>query len=112
MSDANVPRYVTDSEATRERSDEQAGSLVGALLGNLTVTERKRTEAGRWVYLEHDAGTGRVRALRGYELVRVARRCARSGLPVVMPRQPWRVVRVSSRKSVAQMMLPPMRMRP
>jgi hypothetical protein len=67
-----------------------AHGLVEACIGHWRVHERKRTDAGRWIYLAVNGRTGQERALRGYELVRLARQAERDGLPVYMPGNPWR----------------------
>ncbi|WGX94524.1 hypothetical protein [Nocardioides sp. L-11A] len=67
-----------------------AHGLVGASIGHWRVLDRKKSDAGRWIYVAVNGRTGQERALRGYELVRLARQAECDGLPVYVPGNPWR----------------------
>lgn len=71
-----------------ERDDSRVQGLVGAVIGNLYVMERVKP-GKRWLYRCHDSTNHEIRALRGYELVRLAKEASRHGLSVIMPRTPW-----------------------
>lgn len=75
------------AEYAARQDDDVATSLVGASIGNVRVVGRWKP-GKRWLYVIEVPG--QTKNVRGYELVRVARSAAANGLPVVMPRQPWR----------------------
>lgn len=72
-----------------ERSDGDAMSLIGALIGDFYITARVKP-GKRWLYVAHNIRTGRQCFLKGYELIRAARVTASNGGVIVMPRTPWR----------------------
>lgn len=88
MSDAE--KLLEAVAKAQHQDDTIAHGLVGAFIGNLRVLERKKTEAGRWVYLAVDGRNGEVKAMRGYELVRAAREARQNGLPLILRARPWR----------------------
>jgi hypothetical protein len=73
----------------RERDDNDALTLVGAVIGPHRVTGRFHT-GKRWQYAVENVKTGRTGAMRGYELVRLCREAEVNGLTIVMPTSPWR----------------------
>lgn len=73
----------------RERDDNEALTLVGAIVGDFCVRDRIFT-GKRWRYVAQNVNTGRDHYLRGYELVRQVRATIRNGGVVVMPNEPWR----------------------
>jgi len=64
-------------------------SLTGARIGPYRVGNAFVPASGRRHYLVTHAATGQRRAMRGYEIVRLARECGAEGLLVVMPGEPW-----------------------
>jgi hypothetical protein len=85
----NVPPGLMAHEGAMDAYDEQARGLVGAQIGNWLVKARAKP-AKRWVYVAFNRKTGQTKGLRGFEVVRLARQARSTGLPVVMPREPWR----------------------
>jgi hypothetical protein len=73
---------------SRASDDNEPLTLVGAVIGDLYVSDRVRP-GKRSLYVVRDAKTGKDCYLRGYELVRKARETVRNGGVVVMPRVPW-----------------------
>jgi hypothetical protein len=75
--------------AALERDESIAHGLVGAQIGAHIVTGREKP-GHRWLYLLLDTSTGKVRRLRGFEVIRLARQARESGLNVTGLTIPWR----------------------
>lgn len=75
-------------DSREERTDDEARSLVGAVVGDFDVLER--VKPGKRVrYRCRNRRNGREHYLQGYELVRQVRATVRHGGTVLMPREPW-----------------------
>jgi hypothetical protein len=81
-----------DHQAVSEwhsRHDDEAKTLVGAVIGDWHVEDRIRP-GKRWRYVLRNGRTGRAIYLQGYELVRQVRATVKNGGTVTMPAEPWR----------------------
>lgn len=65
------------------------GTMVGGVVDEWFIADRIKP-GKRPLYVLRDLDTGRTRRLRGEEVVGLIRVARRHGLPVVMPRDPWR----------------------
>lgn len=77
------------ADKARDRDDNAALSLVGAVVGDFYIKDRIKP-GKRWRYVARNTRTGRDVFLQGYELVRAVRQTISNGGVVVMPSTPWR----------------------
>ena len=90
MSDEQIDHDTQDAaDKARERDDNAALSLVGAVVGDFYVKDRIKP-GKRWRYVAHNTKNGRDVFLQGYELVRAVRQTVTNGGVVIMPSAPWR----------------------
>ncbi|HSX68458.1 hypothetical protein [Nocardioides sp.] len=78
-----------EAEAIFDRADSEAQSLVGAVVGDFFIKDRVKP-GKRWLYVAHNARTGREIRFQGYQLVRLVRETVKDGGWVIMPNSPWR----------------------
>lgn len=85
MEDREVAEH---ADQIRERDDNDALTLVGAVVGDYYIKDRIKP-GKRWRYVAHNTRTGKDMFLQGYELVRQVRQTVRNGGVVIMPSTPW-----------------------